>query len=117
MTKFLLLEKLPLFSQGHLFILGECDNGLIQGDRVELKFGNNSWIPAIVTGLGGMFNIVLVADLMFKEECSGTIKRFFETSRNITYNFRFVGRSNSAIDFSKLVTQKELAKIFENFLK
>lgn len=100
------LERLPLLSQGHCFVLGECDNGLVQGDRVELRFGNNPWIPAIVGGLGGMARMVLVVDLVLKEEHGFSIEKFFKTFEG--YDFRFVGRSTSPdIDFSKSVSSKQ----------
>ena len=111
--KLVILKKLPLLSQGHSFVLGECDNGLVQGDRVELRFGNNPWIPAIVGGLGGMFNLVLVVDLVLREKHYFFIKKFIETSKR--YDFRFVGRSDSDIDFSRSVSPEQFLEVFKSF--
>ena len=101
----IVLKGLPLLSQGHCFVLGECGNGLIQGDRVELRFGNNPWIPAIIGGLGGMSNLVLVVDLVLREEHYFLIKKSIETSKG--YDFRFVGRKGYSKENCQWSTREE----------
>ena len=112
--KLAILKKLPLLSQGHSFVFGECDNGLVQGDRVELRFCDNPWIPAIVGGLGGMFKVVFVVDLVLREKHYFSTKKHLESSEE--YDFRFVGRSNNPdIDFSKSVSSDQLLEALNSF--
>ena len=108
-----ILEELPLLSRGYFFVLGERDHGLIQGDKVELKLGDDPWIPAVVVGLKGVLDIVFSVDLALDGKYDSAIEKFSEAPER--HEFRFVERCEHDIDLSRPVSAEQITEVLNSF--